>query len=91
MDGDGDQDVVLVSMANNWSRTDTASVVWLENDGKQNFQTWQIASDPIHLVTVAVGDLDGDQRADIVAGGLNMRKPYQRIGRVVAWKNQGGK
>jgi FG-GAP-like repeat len=91
MDGDGDQDVVLVSMANNWSRTDTASVVWLENDGKQNFQTWQIASDPIHLVTVAVGDLDGDQRADIVAGGLNMRKPYQRIGRVVAWKNQGRK
>lgn len=89
LDADGDLDVVLVSMTNNWQRADTASVVWLENDGQQNFTTWQIANDPIHLVTVAVGDLNKDGAADIVAGGLNLRKPYQRIGRVAAWINKG--
>lgn len=91
LDGDGDQDIVLVSMTNNWNRTDTASVVWLENDGQQHFKTWQIASQPIHLVTVALGDLNGDETLDIVAGGLNLRKPFQRIGRVTAWTNPGKK
>ena len=37
IDGDGDIDVVLVSMFNDWRQPGAASVVWLENDGKQNF------------------------------------------------------
>ena len=74
-------------MTNDWYDPKTASIVWLENDGTQNFKTWQIDNDPIHLVTVAVGDLDGDNRDDLVAGGLNLRKPYQRIGRINAWLN----
>lgn len=89
LDGDGDLDVVLVSMSNDWYDRRTASVIWLENDGKQNFRPWQIASDPIHLVTVAVGDLNADGCADVVAGGLNFRQPYERIGRVHAWLNKG--
>lgn len=87
LDADGDLDVVLVSMTNDWNTPDTASVVWLENDGNQNFTTWQIASNPIHLVTVAVGDINGDQKADIVAGGFNLLKPFQRIGRISSWLN----
>lgn len=89
LDGDGDTDVVLVSMTNNWHREDTASIVWLENDGNQKFRTWQISSDPIHLVTVAIGDINRDERPDLVAGGLNFRKPYQRATRVHAWINEG--
>lgn len=87
LDADGDLDVVLVSMTNNWDVAQHASVVWLENDGEQHFETWQIDSDPIHLVTVAAGDVDGNGSIDIIAGGLNMRTPYQRFGRVVGWRN----
>lgn len=88
LDVDGDLDVALVSMTNDWYDPRCASVVWLENDGSQQFTTWQIDEQPIHLVTLAVGDITGDTRPDIVAGGLNLRKPYQRMGRVTAWVNR---
>jgi hypothetical protein len=89
LDNDDDTDVVLVSMANVWDDPNRASVVWLENDGNQNFTTWQLDSSPTHLVTVAVGDLDSDGLSDVVAGGLHIRGPYNRRGRVTGWLNQG--
>jgi hypothetical protein len=70
IDGDGDQDVVLASYVNDWNDPDRPSVVWLENDGNQNFKMWSVATSPIALVTVACGDLNGDGRADIVSGSL---------------------
>ena len=85
LDGDGDLDVTLVSMFNDWDRSGQASVVWLENDGRQNFKTWQIDEAPTHLVTVACGDLNGDSRDDIVAGGLHLVSPFDRLGRITAW------
>jgi hypothetical protein len=89
IDADGDEDIALVSMANVWDEPDRASLVWLENDGKNGFHTWQIASNPTHLVTVAIGDLNGDSKNDILAGGLHIRGPFNRLGRVSAWLNQG--
>jgi hypothetical protein len=89
LDGDGDRDVVLASMTNDWTNPASASLVWLENDGRQSFRTWQIDSDPIHLVTVATGDVNGDGRPDIVAGSLNLRRPYQRVAGTTAWLNRG--
>jgi hypothetical protein len=89
LDNDGDLDIVLVSMANDWSNRAAASLVWLENDGRQQFTTWQIASAPIHLVCAATGDVDGDGRTDVVAGSLNLRAPFERIGGVSVWLNEG--
>ncbi len=89
LDGDGDQDVALVSLTNDWLQPGNASIVWLENDGMQNFTPWQIGSRPLHLVTVALGDLTGDGRLDIVAGSLNVRRPHRHVGRISAWFNEG--
>ena len=84
-DGDGDRDVALVSMCNDWDRPGHASIAWLENDGRQNFTAWQVDSHPSHLVTVAAGDLNGDGRDDFVAGGLHLRPPFHLAGSVTAW------
>ena len=60
-----------------------------ENDGRQQFRTWQIDSAPTHRVTVAIGDLDGDGRNDIITGGLHVVGPFDRMGRLSAWFNTG--
>ncbi|MEW4561046.1 VCBS repeat-containing protein [Bremerella sp. JC770] len=90
MNGDGHLDLVLVSLTNNWLEPNNASIVWLENDGQQNFKTWQIDAAPLHLVTVDTGDLNDDGLPDIAAGSLNVRRPHRNLGRVSTWLNQSG-
>lgn len=85
LNGDGHRDIVLVSMVNEWENPRHASIVWLENDGRQNFHIWQIDESPTHLVTVACGDVNGDGRDDIVAGGLHLLGPYDRLGSITGW------
>jgi Tfp pilus assembly protein PilF len=85
LDVDGDQDIVLCSMVNDWESPGAASLAWLENDGAQRFAQHALAVDPAMLVAAACGDLDGDKKPDIAAGGLHMYPPYQRLGRVSAW------
>lgn len=85
-DGDGDDDIVLACMFNDWSRPGAASLVLLENDGRQNFTVTTLADRPIHLATVAAGDLNDDGKPDIVAGALNLYSAAaERTGRLTLW------
>ena len=87
IDGDGDLDVVVVSANNDWNDPGAPSIVWLENDGRMRFALHAIASSPTHLMTLAVGDLDGDGRPDLVSAGMHINRPYDRMGRITFWHN----
>src|SRR5262249_4935616 len=73
LDGDGHLDVVLAVLSHN--DPSQASLVWLRNDGAQNFTPYRLASEPNSLITVACGDLNGDGRPDVVAGGMWVLRP----------------
>jgi hypothetical protein len=75
-------------MFNDWRRPNAASAIWLENDGRQNFTAWRLADRPTHLATVACGDLNGDGRADVVAGGFHVIEPFDRLGRITLWMSR---
>ncbi|MEW4490213.1 VCBS repeat-containing protein [Thalassoglobus sp. JC818] len=89
IDDDGDLDIIAASRFNNWNVEGTASLVWFENDGQQNFQSWKVATSPARLATVACGDITGDGRIEIVAGSLFNHEPIIRPGRVTIWTQEG--
>jgi hypothetical protein len=89
LDGDDDLDVMVVSTFNDWTDPTRQSVIWLENDGSQQFKPHGVSNSPSHQITAALGDLDGDGRLDAVTGGMHVTTPYDRLGRVTLWRNQG--
>lgn len=91
LNGDGKLDIVVTSMFNEWRDPNRASVLWLENDGRQRFVPHTIAREPIHLISAALGDLDGDGRIDLVASGMNIFPPFDRMSRLTLWKNLGAR
>jgi hypothetical protein len=74
-----------VTLNNDWDDPNAASLFWLENDGTMGFALHGVATAPTHLQTLAVGDLDGDDRPDVATGGMHISRPYDRLGRVTAW------
>ncbi len=91
LDGDGDLDVAVASLFNDWSDPGRQSLVWLENDGQQRFTPRGLGSSPSHIVSIALGDLDRDGRLDAVSGGMHVVPPFDRLGRVTWWRNEGGR
>ena len=89
IDGDGDLDIVVASANNDWDNPAAPSLVLLENNGAQQFTMRTIASSPTHLITLAAGDLNGDGRPDLIAGAMHISRPYDRMGRITAWINDG--
>ena len=89
MDGDGDLDIVTVAEFAFWDKPETRSVVWWEQLGDMQFVPHTIAHSPTHLVTCDVADLDGNGLPDIVAGGMALYPPFNRITRVTYWLNEG--
>lgn len=68
LDGDGDLDVVASSWNNFWDDLRRQTLVWFENDGKQNFTGHSIISRPNNIVSFELKDVTGDNRLDIIAG-----------------------
>jgi hypothetical protein len=89
IDGDGDVDVVVSSAYNNWTDPAVTSLAWLENNGRMQFIMHRITSVPTHLITLAIGDLDGNGTVDLVTGGMHASRPYDRMSRITLWTNHG--
>lgn len=68
LDADGDLDIVAGSWINYWEDARRQSLIWFENDGKQNFTRQNIINKPPGIVSLELKDITGDDRLDIIAG-----------------------
>lgn len=89
IDHDNDVDLFAVSGFNIWSKPESESFIWMENIGNMKFRKHPIASSPTHLLTLELGDFNNDGQMDMVTGGMHVYPPYDRMGRVTLWMNNG--
>lgn len=89
IDNDGDLDLFCVSGFNLWEKPDAQSFIWLENDGKMSFTLHDISNNPTHIITLETADFNNDGLTDFVTGGMHAYPPFDRMGRVTVWMNNG--
>lgn len=85
-DADGSMDVIAVSGFNTWNKPEAVSMMLFHNDGAMRFTPFPLAHTPTHLLTVAVGDLDGNGKPVIVTGGFHAYPPFEHMSRVTVWR-----
>ncbi len=88
IDQDGDQDVLSVSAFNDWSNSESDSLVWFRNDEDQGFTKVTLAHEPIQLLTIDFADFDGDGVGEIISGCFPSAPPFERINRFAIWKER---
>ena len=89
IDGDGDLDLFAVSGFNLWENPEAQSFIWIENIGNMQFKKHDIANTPTHLLTLEPGDFNKDGLTDFVTGGMHTYPPFDRLGRITLWMNNG--
>ena len=87
VDNDGDLDIVVVSAFNNWTDPQAQSMIWFENDGKMGFTRYNLTSSPTHLLVLDSADMDDDGWVDFVSGAFHAYPPYDRMSRILLWRN----
>ena len=89
IDGDGDLDLFAVSAFNLWDNPESQSFIWIENIGNMQFKKHDITNTPSHLLTLEPGDFNNDGLTDFVTGGMHTYPPFDRLGRITLWMNNG--
>jgi hypothetical protein len=89
IDNDNDLDLFAVSTFNLWDKPESQSFIWLENSGNMQFVQHDISNTPTHLISLDIADFNTDGLPDIVTGGMHTFPPFDRMGRVTLWLNNG--
>lgn len=88
LNGDGTVDLLAVSTLAVWSDPSSVSMMAWLNDGREGFTPVVLAHRPIHLLTAAVGDLDGNGIPVIVTGGFHAVPPFEHMSSVTVWRKK---
>ncbi|HYC70269.1 MAG TPA: VCBS repeat-containing protein [Opitutaceae bacterium] len=88
LDSDGDVDLLAVSGFADWSDPQAVALMAWLNDGRHNFTPVVLARRPTHLITAAVGDLDGNGVPVIVTGGFHAFPPFEHRSNVLLWRKK---
>ena len=89
IDNDGDLDLFVVSEFNLWDKPDSYSLIWLENTGNMQYTKHEITKNPTHILCCEPGDFNNDGQTDLVTGNMHTYPPFDRMGRITLWTNNG--
>jgi hypothetical protein len=89
IDNDNDIDFFAVSTWNLWDKPESYSMIWLENINNSQYVKHEITNNPTHLLCCDTGDFNNDGLTDVITCGMHTFPPYDRMGRITLWINNG--